>query len=60
MDVNQFTGPLPEVWASLPHLEKVFLSENRLTGPLPESWGDLSGLTDLWVEYNQVGSLDLT
>lgn len=43
-----------EVWAGLPNLHKLFLSENALTGQLPEAWGDLRGLTDLWVEYNQV------
>lgn len=54
LDVNQFDGPLPDAWASLPNLQRIFLSENQLTGPLPESWGDLKGLTDLWVEYNKV------
>lgn len=56
LDVNQFEGPLPDVWASLPNLQRIFLSENQLTGPLPEAWSDLMGLTDLWVEYNKVRS----
>ncbi|RZC49605.1 hypothetical protein C5167_018032 [Papaver somniferum] len=58
LEVNQFTGPLPDHLGNLHKLEYLSLKNNEFSGPIPFSLGRLSLLKKLDLRYNQLnGSL---
>ncbi|KAL6778747.1 hypothetical protein ACKKBF_B04805 [Auxenochlorella protothecoides x Auxenochlorella symbiontica] len=40
---NDLSGTIPQSWASLPHLQRVWLQGNRIDGPLPAGWQEDCG-----------------
>ena len=57
---NDFTGTIPDVWASrLPNLRELLIYENQLTGTIPSSLGEISSLTRFEFGTNNItGSVD--
>jgi len=47
------SGPLPENFGDLDHLEALWLNGNQFTGEIPESIGNLSNLQLLYLSDNQ-------
>jgi hypothetical protein len=50
---NQFIGPLPSSWSSIP-LVYVTMSNNQLSGPLPASRGSINTMHELYLSNNQI------
>ncbi|KAI3855560.1 hypothetical protein MKX03_006598 [Papaver bracteatum] len=58
LEVNQFTGPLPDHLGNLHKLDYVSIKNNEFSGSIPFSLGRLSLLGELDLRYNQLnGSL---
>lgn len=51
--VNNLSGPLPQAFSQLKHLQYLDLSNNCINGPFPEWIGKLQALQELKLHYNQ-------
>ena len=60
LHANDFTGTIPDVWASgLPNLKELLINENQLTGTIPSSIGQISSLIRFEFGTNNfTGSVD--
>ncbi|CAL5394873.1 unnamed protein product [Camellia sinensis] len=54
LDVNKFSGHIPDQIGQFQNLTKIFLSGNLLSGPIPETLGRLTSLCTLSLEDNQL------
>jgi hypothetical protein len=45
------SGPLPELFSKLVHLQILFTTGNRFTGTLPASWSEIGRLADAVAMY---------
>ncbi|KAH6558995.1 hypothetical protein KP509_1Z032900 [Ceratopteris richardii] len=54
LQVNAFTGPIPETLGSLAALEECRLNDNQLVGPIPVSFASSSSLKVFSVQHNEL------